>query len=73
MNAREREEVLSQVIQLTAACPIENCATPLCPLFEVRKLAAGERMEWIRALSNEDLEFLSAYHQICLQWMGRED
>ena len=64
----EREQVLSQVLHLSLACPFDDCNTSNCPLDKVRKLPLEERTEWVCSLSDEDLEYLTTYHQICLQW-----
>jgi len=36
-------------------------------LYEVRKMAQPERLEWFRALSPEDLSYLATYHYVCLE------
>ena len=69
LNVNEREQVLAQIQHLAVTGPDANCNTPDCPLYELRKLAAEERMEWVRSLSDEDLAYMATYHQICLQWM----
>ena len=66
MTAHER--VLSEIFPLMEACPYDNGNPPFCPCHEVRKLTPEERNEWVRALSGADLEYIAAYHQICLQW-----
>jgi hypothetical protein len=70
MNSQQREQVLSQVQHLSVSCPHDNCNPSFCPLHDVRKLTLEERMKWVRALSDEELEYLITYHQICLQWMN---
>ena len=68
MNADQREQVLSQSLHLAVACPYDSSNPPFCPLCGVRKLPLEERIQWVRSLSNNDLEYLSAYHQICSHW-----
>lgn len=68
MNAHLREHLLSDIIHLTLACPHDNSNPPFCPLHEVRKMTREEIIKWIRMLSDEDLQYLATYHQVCLQW-----
>ena len=70
MNSQQREQVVSEVEHLSVACPLDNCNTPNCPLHKVRSLLLEEKIKWVRGLSDEDIEYLTTYHQICLQWMN---
>jgi hypothetical protein len=67
MNAQQRERLLTDIQHLTLACPRDNCNPSFCPLHDVRKLAPENRVEWVRALTDDDLEYFATYHQICLQ------
>ena len=69
MNAQQRERHLADIQHLTVACPMTTCNTALCPLHDVRKLAPQKRVEWVRALTDGDVEYFATYHQICLQWL----
>jgi hypothetical protein len=68
MNTNHRNQFLSIVLKLTVACPHDNSNPPYCPLHEVRKLSVEERMKWAEALSDEEMQYLGTYHQVCLQW-----
>ena len=68
MNASQRSQIRSDVVHLTAACPHDGANPPFCPLHEVRKLSAEGRIKWIHTLADADLEYIAAYHPICLKW-----
>jgi len=70
MNSQQREQVVLQVEHLSVTCPLDKCNTPNCPLHKVRSLPLEERIGWARYLSDQDLEYLITYHQVCLQWMN---
>lgn len=65
-----RDQLLAEIQHLAVTCPHGDCNPCICPLHGVRKLDTEERIAWVRSLSNGDLEYLTTYHQICLQWMN---
>ena len=67
MTPQEREQRLTTVMGLTLSCPHDDGNPAFCPLCEVRKLPPSGRIAFVRGLSDEDLEYLGTYHQICLQ------
>ena len=67
MNTNERDRVLSAIQLLAVVCPHEKCNSPSCPLYSVRRLPPGQAAHWAAGLSDDELEYLAAYHQICLQ------
>ena len=67
-RVRRKEELACNILQLTLGCPHDQCNPSFCPLFEVRKLDLDERVQWVHRLTDEDLEYLSTYHEICLLW-----
>jgi len=70
MSTGKREQFVEEVLHFALACPHNGDNPPFCPLHEIRKLSPEERIEWIHMLTDEDLAYIAAYHQICLQWMG---
>jgi hypothetical protein len=70
MTAERREQFLENVLQLSVVCPHENSNPSFCPLHEVRKLPPEQRMEWVHMLTDQDFEYIAAYHQFCLQRMS---
>ena len=52
---------------LALACPHDDGNPEFCPLCDVRKLPVRQRIAWVKMLSDDDLEYLGTYHQICLQ------
>lgn len=67
-----REQLISALIHLAVGCPVDQSNPASCPLYEARKKEMPERMqlmhEWIHSLTDEELEYLAKYHQVCLQW-----
>lgn len=68
MDAGQRSKILSDVVHLAEACPHDGSNPAFCPLHEVRKMGGEEKETWARALSDQDLNYLALYHQVCLQW-----
>lgn len=50
---------------LTKRCPATGGNPEDCPLCGVRSLPARKRQAWMRGLTDEDLDYLSAYHKLC--------
>ena len=72
MNAHQREQILSDILNLTVACPHDYSNPPFCPLHEVRKMSFNDRIKWVHMLSDEELEYINSYHQICLHLKSTE-
>ena len=52
--------------ELVNVCPVERCNPADCPLFPLRKMDYQQRLLWFVALSPADLEYLAAYHLVCM-------
>jgi len=70
MNARQKEQLLAGILPLIMECPYDGCNPGFCPLHDLRMLPCLERVELIMRLPEDELEYLKAYHEICLQWRG---
>lgn len=57
----------AELMELVHRCPVDRCNPADCPLFEVRRLSYHQRLQWFSALTEADLEFLAAYHFVCLK------
>ncbi len=68
-----KDRLASTVIYLAADCPYDHCNPDYCPLFNVRQMPLEERVEWICGLNLEDLEYITNYHHVCLQWRSATD
>ncbi len=51
---------------LSGHCPFDGSNPPDCPLHGLRALGEGERLEWLSLLSDDELEYLAAYHLCCI-------
>ena len=60
------EELRASLLELTVACPVDECNPADCPLFLLRKMNPRQRRRWVEALDQADLEYLAAYHQVCM-------
>ncbi|MFZ4775922.1 MAG: hypothetical protein ACOYM3_11185 [Terrimicrobiaceae bacterium] len=67
MIASQRSQMQSDVLHLTAACPHNSLNPESCPLHDVRQLSETERFLWVERLADEELEYITFYHQVCLQ------
>lgn len=54
-------------MELIHGCPLDLCNPEDCPLYQVRQLSYNRRIEWFNALPPEDLEYLAAYHYVCMK------
>ena len=67
LNEQKKSELRDNILSLAMTCPVEHCNPEDCPLFKVRKLELTWRLEWFRDLSDADLEYLNAYHFVCMK------
>lgn len=59
-------DLRASLLELIDACPVERCNPADCPLFPLRKMNYRQRRLWFLALSPTDLEYLAAYHNVCM-------
>jgi hypothetical protein len=50
----------NSLLELANVCPVEQRNPADCPLFALRKLAHRQRLQWISALDQIDMEYLVA-------------
>jgi hypothetical protein len=68
---RERpDELRASILKLSDACPFHLANPQDCPLSPLRKLKPAKRVEWVNALSEDDLIYLTLYHRVCLRIKG---
>ena len=61
-----KDKLRAEVFSLAESCPIDECNPEDCPMYNFRKLKHPQRLHWLNALSQEELAYLIAYHDICL-------
>jgi hypothetical protein len=67
ITRQSRNDLLqASLISLTERCPVVECNPEDCPLFRLRKMKPAARLKWFKALSEEDLDFIAAYHHVCM-------
>jgi hypothetical protein len=59
-------ELRASLLDLIKICPVDLCNPVDCPLFPLRKMNYRHRLLWFSALSHDDLEYLAAYHNVCM-------
>ncbi len=59
-------ELQANLSEVLNACPVEQCNPADCPLFPLRKMNYRQRLLWFCALGRADLEYLAAYHNVCM-------
>lgn len=67
MFSPDKIRMQSDLLHLAAACPHGPENPDGCPLRDVRALDEVGRIGWVMQLSDEELEYATAYHQVCLQ------
>lgn len=60
-------QLRAELMELIHGCPVDLCNPEVCPLFHLRQMNYNRRIEWFNALSQEDLEYLAAYHHVCMK------
>jgi hypothetical protein len=66
-SQRQHAELRASLFSLAVACPVNECNPEDCPLFLVRKMKPAQRLQWLDALSMEDLVYVATYHHVCLK------
>jgi len=56
----------ASLLELINVCPVEQCNPADCPLFPLRKMDHRQRLHWFASLDRTDLEYLAAYHYVCM-------
>ncbi len=67
LDRQQRTEMLDNLLSLAVSCPVDHCNPDNCPLHNIRKMDLGQRLEWFRGLTDEELMYLSSYHFVCLK------
>jgi hypothetical protein len=62
-----KDRLRSGLVGLTKRCPVDHCNPVDCLLFSVRNLKPSARLLWLRAVTEEDLDFIAAYHHVCMK------
>jgi hypothetical protein len=65
MTEEQKEQLRARLFELADICPFDECNPDDCPLYRLRSLPAKERLAWWRALPEDDLIYLAAYHYVC--------
>ena len=55
----------TQILDLSESCPFDGSNPCTCPWHEVRDKSQKEKHEWVRALSDESLLQILAFHKQC--------
>jgi hypothetical protein len=65
-SQRSKDELRASLLSLTKACPVDECNPEDCPLYSLRKMEPMQRLQWLNALSEDDLVYLATYHHVCM-------
>lgn len=60
------EQLKTGLLELVESCPARHCNPKDCPLFDLRKMPRSRRIQWFNTLNQDDLEYLAAYHYVCM-------
>jgi hypothetical protein len=66
VSHHQKNELRASLSQLSDACPFHIANPEDCPLFPVRRMEPTKRLQWFDGLSESGLEYLAAYHRVCL-------
>lgn len=56
----------ASLLDLLNVCPVEGCNPDDCPLSALREMDHRQRLQWFASLDRADLEYLAAYHYVCM-------
>jgi hypothetical protein len=51
---------------LSGRCPFDGTNPVECPLHGLRYLGEMDRLDWLNCLTDDELEYLAAYHLCCI-------
>ena len=66
MHEQERD-LRANLLKLAEACPFHLANPEEFPLFPLRKMEPEKRLQWLNALGDSDLAYLTSYHRVCLR------
>ena len=68
MGPREDRRVWLErlAFALSCRCPFDGANPSDCPLHGLRFLGEIERLEWLSCLTDDELDYLAAYHLCCI-------
>ena len=66
------EELRAALLDVLNACPVDQCNPNDCPLYALREMDFDRRLQWLNALNRADLEYLAAYHYVCMRLRAGE-
>ena len=65
MPHQQKNELRANLLALSEACPSHDANPEDCPLFLLRKMKPRNRLQWLNALTDNDLVYLATYHRVC--------
>ncbi|MCX6914986.1 MAG: hypothetical protein NT167_18365 [Verrucomicrobia bacterium] len=65
MPHQQKNELRANLLALSEACPSDDANPEDCPLFLLRKMKPRNRLQWLNALTDNDLVYLATYHRVC--------
>jgi len=63
----QEKDLRANLLKLAEACPFHVANPEDCPLFPLRKMEPKKRLQWLNALGDSDLAYLTSYHRVCLR------
>ncbi|MCU0770552.1 MAG: hypothetical protein MUE94_02115 [Verrucomicrobia bacterium] len=60
------DQLRAGLTQVMESCPVDRCNPQDCPLFHLREMEREARVRWFNALHESDLQYLAAYHFVCM-------
>jgi len=66
MPHEQQNELRFKLLRLLESCPFDETNAEDCPLFPLRKMKPARRLQWVDALTEDDLGYLANYHRVCL-------
>lgn len=70
---KSRDALRSNVLLVAEACPVEGCHPMECPLHSFRLLGTAARWEWVDALKEDELSYISAYCHVCFDMKQKRE
>jgi hypothetical protein len=70
-HEQHKTELRDMILSLARSCPLNPDCPCDCPLNPVRQLELPQRLEWLSALSEDEMQYLCDYHCVCEQLRGR--
>ena len=60
-------DLRAHLLSLLGEFQPHHCGDDACPIYSLNQMPPMQRVAWLDALHQSELEYLASYHHVCLQ------